>query len=74
MEITNQPTNQPLSHFEAGIISEQRLKAYKKLHLSQPTVNSKFHSSRQGDVKLSEVFRIYSMTSDELQEEVKYWH
>jgi len=37
-------------------------------------VNSKFHSSRQGDVKLSEVFRIYSMTSDELQEEVKYWH
>jgi predicted glycosyltransferase involved in capsule biosynthesis len=37
-------------------------------------INSKFHSTRQSDVKMSEVFRIYSMTSEELQEEVKHWH
>jgi predicted glycosyltransferase involved in capsule biosynthesis len=37
-------------------------------------VNSKFHSSRQDDIKLSEVFRIFSMTLEELQEEVKHWH
>lgn len=37
-------------------------------------INSKFHSSRQDDVKMSEVFRIYSMTEEELKREVKSWH
>lgn len=36
-------------------------------------INSKFHSTRQDDLKMSEVFRIYSMSKDELQEEVKNW-
>ncbi|WP_372905392.1 galactosyltransferase-related protein [Rhodohalobacter sp.] len=37
-------------------------------------INSKFHSSRQDDIKMSEVFRIYSMSKDELKEEVKNWY
>lgn len=36
-------------------------------------VNSKFHSSRQDEIKTSEVFRIYSMSKSELETEIKSW-
>lgn len=36
-------------------------------------ISSKFHSPHQDDIKFSEVLRIYTMSNDELEEEVRTW-
>ncbi len=43
-------------------------------HLSHDRgINSRFHSPRQDDMKTSEVFRIYAMSKNELNDEIKGW-
>lgn len=36
-------------------------------------LNSRFHSSKQDDIKASEVFRLYAMSKEEMINEIKKW-
>lgn len=36
-------------------------------------INSQFHSSKQDDIKASEVFRLYAMSKEEMLDEIKKW-
>jgi hypothetical protein len=36
-------------------------------------INSRFHSSKQDDIKASEVLRLYAMSKEEMIKEIKKW-